>query len=99
MSFQKSLAENQVLCVILLCFVFSTMYSYSVSFVGGKMASASGKGKNGGVMEDQPKVVEYELVRSRNLEENERRMEVIRKKELLCGKIWKQTANQKKKGM
>ena len=61
------------------------------------MASASGKGKNGGVMEDQPKVVEYELVRSRNLEENERRMEVIRKKELLCGKIWKQTANQKRK--
>lgn len=54
------------------------MYSYNVSFAGGKMASANGKAKNGGVTVDQLKAVEYELQRSKNIEENDKRLAAVR---------------------
>ena len=54
------------------------MYSYSVSFAGGKMASASGKAKDGGVTEEQLKAVEYELLRSKTIEQNDKRLAAVR---------------------
>ena len=44
------------------------------------MASASGKGNDGTVTMDQLKEVEYELKRKKNVEENEKRLAVIRQK-------------------
>ena len=82
---------------------FSAMYSYSVSFVGlfqrcthivcfiaaGKMASGSGKGNDGGVTMEQLKEVQYELERNRMIEENEKRLAVVRQKVHFCGNISK----------
>ena len=77
--------------------VFSAMYSYIVSFAGGKMASASGKGNDGGVSMDQLKAVEHELQRKRFIEENERRMEVIRQKSVALQEAMEATKPPKKK--
>ena len=44
------------------------------------MASTSGKGNDGGVTMDQLKEVEYQLKRNKIVEENEKRLAVIRQK-------------------
>ena len=60
-----------------LCFIVSAMYSYSVFFAGEKMENANGKGKDGPVTEEELEAVEYALVRSKRMEENKRRLEVV----------------------
>uniref|UniRef100_A0A8R7P824 Transposase, Ptta/En/Spm, plant n=1 Tax=Triticum urartu TaxID=4572 RepID=A0A8R7P824_TRIUA len=54
------------------------MYSHSVSFAGGKMASTNGRAKDGGVTEEQLKAVEYELLRSKTIEQNDKRLAAVR---------------------
>jgi hypothetical protein len=53
------------------------MYSYSVSFVG-KMASGRGKSKDAAVTDEQLAEVEYELNRNKRVEENEKRLALLR---------------------
>ena len=61
----------------LLCFVFSAMYSYSVSFAG-KMASGRGKSKDATVTLEELAETEYELARNRIVEENEKKLAALR---------------------
>ena len=42
------------------------------------MASANGRAKDGGVTEEQLKAVEYELLRSKTIEENDKRLAAVR---------------------
>ena len=42
------------------------------------MASANGRAKDGGVTEEQLKVVEYELLRSKTIEQNDKRLAAVR---------------------
>ena len=42
------------------------------------MASANGRAKHGGVMEEQLKAVEYELLRSKTIEQNDKRLAAVR---------------------
>lgn len=46
------------------------------------MASKRGKGKDGKVTDADLKAVEYELMRKKRLEENERRLAVVRQKKV-----------------
>ena len=42
------------------------------------MASANGRAKDGGVTEEQLKAVEYELLRSKTIEQNDKRLAAVR---------------------
>jgi hypothetical protein len=54
------------------------MYSYSVSFAG-KMASGRGNSKDAVVTDEQLAEVEYEINRNRIVEENEKRLALLRR--------------------
>lgn len=41
------------------------------------MASANGRAKDGGVMEEQLRAVECELLRSKTIEENDKRLAAV----------------------